>query len=188
MKPNPRTLRRQTSIVKLLAISVFLLPSVLAQQKSGGESEVQSVVQTAAPPPSDFETKLDHGHFLVRRKGTLEWKPSSQFNEPITVGVLDGDHKIYLPTKSVKLPEAIRREDPAFPTSERNSRKQGLVSLHVVVDNHGVVREPIVDAATSPAFAEAAIEAMKKWTFQPAKLDGQPVAAVINVTMRFELF
>ena len=48
MKPNPRTLRRQTSIVKLLAISVFLLPSGLAQQKSGGESEVQSVVQTVA--------------------------------------------------------------------------------------------------------------------------------------------
>jgi TonB family protein len=188
MKPNLRTLRRQTSIVKLLAISVFLLASVLAQQKRGGESEVQSGVQTAAPPPSDFETKLDHGHFLVRRKGTLEWEPSSQFNEPITMGVLDGDQKIYVPTKSVNPPKEIHREDPAYPTSEKNSRKHGWVSLHAVVDNHGAVREPMVDAATSPAFAKAAIEAMEKWTFQPAKLDGQPVAAVINVTMRFELF
>lgn len=86
-----------------------------------------------------------HARFVVVLKIALQdviKQPSSQFNEPITVGVLDGDHKIYLPTKSVKLPEAIRREDPAFPTSERNSRKHGSVSLHVVVDNHGVVREP----------------------------------------------
>jgi TonB family protein len=179
MQPNIRT---------RLAISVCLLASVLAQQKSGGENEVRSGAQTAAPSASEFEMKLDHGDFFVRRKGTLEWKPSAQYDEPITVGILDGDHKIYVPTKAVKLPEAIHREDPNYPTSEKNSRKHGLVSLQVVVDNHGVVREPIVDAATSPEFAKAAIEAMKKWTFQPARLNGQPVAAVIIVTMRFELF
>ena len=166
-------------------LAVGLILGTLAVAQSEPQNHAAGGAQTAAPAPSDFETKLDHGHFLVRRKGTLEWKPSSQFNGPIAVDVLDGDQKIYVPTEAVKPPQPIHREDPNYPISQL---KHGSVSLHVVVDNHGVLRGPVVDEATGPEFAKAAMEAIKKWTFQPARLGEQPVAAVINVTMRFELF
>jgi len=51
----------------------------------------------------------------------------------------------------------------------------------------GVVRFPTVDASPGVEFAGSAVEAVKKWSFEPAKLNGQPVAVLINVTMDFRL-
>src|SRR5450759_1754094 len=131
---------------KLLTIcvaSVCLLAPVLAQQKTGSESYAHPVIQTAPTFASDFELKIDHGEFLVRRKGTQKWKPSSQFSEPIAIGLLDGDRKIYVATKALKPPKAIHMQDPNYPESERKSGKEGYVSLHVVVDDQGAVSDPI---------------------------------------------
>jgi outer membrane biosynthesis protein TonB len=47
---------------------------------------------------------------------------------------------------------------------------------------------PKVDASPTPEFAMTAIETVKKWTFEPAKLNGQPVAVLIKVEMQFSLF
>lgn len=60
--------------------------------------------------------------------------------------------------------------------------------LHITVDDLGVVRSPTVDASPGPEFDKAAIDAIKKWTFEPAKLNGQPVAVLINVTIEFSLY
>jgi len=79
-------------------------------------------------------------------------------------------------------------KDPDYPADEKKSGKDGVVLLHVVVDDHGAVRDPIVDAGPGPAFAKAAIEAVKKWTFQPGKLNGQPVAVIVSVTMQFQFY
>jgi TonB family protein len=164
-----------------------LAPAV-AQQKTVNETTVQPGTQTTTTWVPDFDVKIDQGEFLVRRKGTLEWKRSSQFSEPVTVGFLDSNQKIYVATKSVKPPKATHMEDPDYPASERNSGKEGRVSLHIVVDDHGAVRDAIVDAGPGPEFAKASIAAVKKWTFQPAKLNGQAVAVLVSVTMQFQLY
>jgi protein TonB len=62
------------------------------------------------------------------------------------------------------------------------------VSLHLVVDDRGLVRSPTVDASPGPEFTKAAIEAAKRWRFEPAKLNAQPVAVLINITMEFRLY
>jgi hypothetical protein len=56
------------------------------------------------------------------------------------------------------------------------------------VDERGAVRLPAVDASPSPAFAASAVEAVKKWTFEPGKLSGRPVAVLIKVEVAFRLF
>ena len=43
----------------------------------------------------------------------------------------------------------------------------------------------MVDASTSPEFANPAIDAAKKWTFEPARLNGQPVAVLVRIDMQF---
>jgi TonB family protein len=151
----------------------------------GSVGDVQSGIQTPAMGPSDFEVRITRGEFLVRRKGTVEWKPSLKLNEPIAVGLVDGDHKVYVATKAVKPPKALHTEPPNYPSSEKKSGKDGQVSLHVIVDDHGLVRFPTVYASPSPEFTKAAIEAINKWTFEPSKLNGQAVAVLINVTMAF---
>ena len=47
---------------------------------------------------------------------------------------------------------------------------------------------PTVDEASSPEFAQSAVEAVKKWMFKPAQLNGQPVAVLITVDLSFKLY
>lgn len=168
------------------AILVGFFASTLAQQKTATESDLPP--GTAATPPSDFEVKIDKGEFLVRRKGTPKWKRSSEVSEPIAVGLLEGGHKIYVGTKALKPPKAIHTEDPDYPSGERESRVEGLVSMRVVVDDHGSVRGATVDYSSGLEFSNSAVLAVKKWTFQPAQLNGQPVAALVIVAMQFKLY
>lgn len=139
--------------------------------------------------PVDFEVKLDPARvFLVRRKGTSEWLDSSKLKEPIVIGLLDGARKIYAPSKAIKPPKAKHMEAPDYLEKERNAQERGRAVLHLIVDEQGAVRLPTVDASPNPEFAKAAIDAVKKWTFEPAKLNGQAVAALIRVEMQFGLY
>ena len=137
---------------------------------------------------SDYELKIEQGQFLVRQKGTEGWKQSSSISDVIVIGNLDGDRKVYLNTRAIKPPKAIRLLDPEYPDSEKRSRKQGSVVLHVIVDDHGMVQSPIVDASPGPAFSTAAVEGVRKWTFKPAELNDVPVPVAIPVSVEFRLY
>ena len=100
---------------------------------------------------------------------------------------MDGTSLIYVESKAVKPPKAKHIENATFPESERNSGNEGRAFLHAVVDDKGNVRMPTVDSSPGPAFANAAIDAVKKWTFEPAKLNGEPVASLIKIEMDFTL-
>lgn len=167
------------------AASLCVEASLLPQQEGDADAR-KPAVETASAPAPDFEVKIVPGkEFLVRRKGTLEWTPSSRLSEPVAIGVLDGDHKIYVGTKAIKPPKMKHSLSPDYPQTEGKSGTEGQVTLHVVVDEQGSVRLPTVDSSPGPEFAKAAIEAAKKWTFEPAKLSGQPVAVLIKIVMQF---
>jgi protein TonB len=172
--------------VLFCTVALFVQTAVSAQQESDGNNATASM--TPAGPAIDFEVMVARRQgVLVRRKGTQEWTPSSKLVEATAVGLLDGDHPIYVVTKAVRPPKAKRMPDPNYPNIERNSGKQGEVLLHIVVDEQGAVRLPTVDASSSPAFAASAVEAVKKWTFEPGKLSGRPVAVLIKVEITFRL-
>jgi len=139
--------------------------------------------QTSLP---DFEVKFAQGEVLVRQKGTSEWKESSKLKEPVAVGVIDGGHKIYAGTKAIKPPKAIHTESPDYPPNETSSGTKRWVYVHIVVDEHGAVRSASVDASPGPDFSQAALEAVKQWSFEPAKLNNQPVAVLVSITMSFQ--
>jgi hypothetical protein len=82
---------------------------------------------------------------LVRRKGTEEWLEASQLSDPIVVSPLDADHRIYVVTKAIKPPKIKHKEDPEYPGPARSLSGECRVSLHMVVDDQGMVRQPAVD-------------------------------------------
>jgi protein TonB len=180
-----RRLRVGLALASFCLASPCFWASGLVKQESGGKTEVQAGVQTTPASFSDFEVKIVEGQFLVRQTGSQEWKQSTKLPEPIAVGSLDGNHKIYLPAKAIKPPQAKHTEDPDYPAGEKRAGKGGQVRLHIVVDEQGAVRTPTVDARAAPEFAQAAIEAVKKWTFKPARLNGQPVAVLVTVKVAF---
>jgi TonB family protein len=174
------------AIMLLFAVPPSLWPSVPIQQGANSTGEVRSTSPTTPASPSDFEVKFAQGEVLVRQKGTSEWKPSSKLSEPVAVGVMDGDHKIYVGTKGIKPPKPTHMQPADYPPNEANLGMKRWVSLHIVVDEHGAVRFPSVDASPGPGFTQAALEAVKKWTFESAKLNNQPVAVLVSITMYFQ--
>jgi len=178
-------LRVALAAVSFCAASGWGMAACVPVQHETEGGAVQANVHPLPWVASDFEVKFARGEFLVRRKGTTEWIRSSKLSEPVVVGYMDGDHRVYVGSKALKPPTALHTEFPDYPASESNSGNKVGVSLHMVVDERGAVRFPAVDITPGPEFAKAAIEAVRKWRFEPAKLNGQPVAVLFVVEMAF---
>lgn len=79
-----------------------------------------------------------------------------------------------------------RRVDPLYPDFARSARVQGVVLLLMTVDEQGVPFQVQV-LEGHPALREAAQVAARQWRFEPARLDGRPVAASFRLTLKFTL-
>jgi TonB family protein len=152
-------------------------------------SAPQASTQAVSWSVADFEFKIDDPvrGILVRRKGTSEWIESMKLDEPVVVGLLDGTSKIYVPSKAVKPPKTKHMQPPKYPESEQQAGRKGEAFLHAIVDDRGTLRLLTVDASPSPEFAAASLDAVKKWTFKPARLNEKPVAVLMLIDMRFGL-
>ena len=73
----------------------------------------------------------------------------------------------------------------ATPVYPRRATEPGAVILHFVVDDRGVVRDPQVLEGEEP-FATAALNAVKRWRYEPARDSGRPVAVPWQIRLRFE--
>lgn len=89
----------------------------------------------------------------------------------------------------VKKPEIIpgTRVDPRYPEPARRVKVQGAVILEAVIDERGNVTSVRVLKGLPMGLDQAAIDAVARWRFQPATLDGRPVAVYYNLTVNFEV-
>jgi protein TonB len=77
---------------------------------------------------------------------------------------------------------------PTYPPAARDAHQSGLALLRVKVGAHGaVVRVALTRSTGSRALDDAAIATVRKWRFVPARLDTKPVAADVEVPVRFVL-
>src|SRR3954464_1677865 len=64
-------------------------------------------------------------------------------------------------------------------------RLHGQAMVALEVDESGKLSDALVVAHTHPAFAQAAVESVRKWTFTPTVVDGIPVLSRIDVLFEF---
>jgi TonB family protein len=82
---------------------------------------------------------------------------------------------------------AIRVVRPPY-TKELAARGvSGTVTLAYYVDEKGRVRLPVVLNDADPDLASLAVEAMKKWQFEPPTRNGQPVLVWVRQDIRFNM-
>ena len=67
-------------------------------------------------------------------------------------------------------------------------KRQGTVILAVVVDVDGNVPEVKVVRSVTTELDQKAVEAVRKWKFEPARKNGLPVPVLINVEVNFRLY
>jgi TonB family protein len=79
----------------------------------------------------------------------------------------------------------IHRVDPDYPAAARPSNLRGVIVLDVVVGSDGSVVE--THALNGPdVLAQAAIDALKWWRFEPYRVNGEPVVAETTVAVEFK--
>ena len=83
-------------------------------------------------------------------------------------------------------PRVVERHDPAYPPRARKSGEQGTVVLGVLVDEAGrVVRVVIEEGIAGSTLEGAAIDAVLRWSYEPAKENGEPVRAWVKERFTF---
>lgn len=83
-------------------------------------------------------------------------------------------------------PRAIFQSQPVYPSEMRGKRLEGVVNIIFVIDPTGKVINPRVDKSTHAAFEKPALDAVRRWKFEPAVKGGQRVACKMRVPIRFQ--
>jgi protein TonB len=88
----------------------------------------------------------------------------------------------------ITAPVVRKKPRPSYPSGARAFREQGSLVVSVVISTDGAVSEPrILEALPAPTMSYAALEAVRQWEFEPARLDGEPVAVYYTLTVNFSL-
>lgn len=88
----------------------------------------------------------------------------------------------------VSAPKALDTPDPDYSEEARKAKYQGTVILWLIVDQGGNPRDIKVARSLGMGLDQKAIEAVRRWKFEPAMKDGKPVAVQINVEVNFRLY
>ena len=71
--------------------------------------------------------------------------------------------------------QVIKRVDPKYPPDAARRGQEGWVKMSYVVDEEGRVQDPVIDDfGGNRAFARKALNAIKRWKYEPALKDGKP--------------
>ncbi len=142
-----------------------------------GKAEVWDIGTTSPWIPNDFR-HMEQAFLPAKRKG-----------KPVASEV--ALYQIFNPSEAdPKSPNAIPRllaiYPPTNPAGNKPSSKDTVVRVKACIDAHGAVTASQAVGDTSVSFAEAAASAVRSWLFAPARHDGQPVAAELEVNIVFQ--
>lgn len=85
-------------------------------------------------------------------------------------------------------PKGIHLVKPRYPEEQAHRREEGWVALNFMVDTEGQPYEiTVVNSVGDDRFRKAAIRALKRSRFEPARLDGQPIDAGARYGYSFEM-
>jgi TonB family protein len=83
-------------------------------------------------------------------------------------------------------PRLLNKMPPAYPADAKWKRIQGIVLVNGVIDTDGRVKA--LEVLTGPpALQDAALEAVRHWTYSPTLVDGKPVEVELTARVEFRL-
>jgi len=86
-----------------------------------------------------------------------------------------------------KAPKLVTFVEAEYPESEKSAGKTAAVVLQIGISATGSVSDVAVVESAGPAFDAAAIDAAKRFVFEPAELNGKPGPIRINYRYQFVL-
>lgn len=127
----------------------------------------------------------------LRAVSQWEFAPARSGGQPVagavTVPVIfqrtfgtEGEGK-YIP------PKLAKSARPVYPTFMRRAGVEGRVKVAFEVTVEGRTANVYPVESNNPNFEDAAVDAVSKWTFEPAQVDGRPVRVRMGVPVIFNI-
>jgi TonB family protein len=89
---------------------------------------------------------------------------------------------------NVQPAKLIKQTRPVYPAELKQQGITGSVILRTVISTTGEPLNPqVINTTVDPGLAQAALDAVRQWRYQPTLLNGQPVEFVTTITVTFEL-
>jgi TonB family protein len=104
---------------------------------------------------------------------------------PPPPGSQEGGNAIRL-GPGVQGPTKTKDVKAEYPQEAKDAGVQGVVILEATIDEQGNVAHARV-LSSIPMLDKAAMDAVGQWKFEPALLNGKPVAVIVTVTVNFTL-
>lgn len=84
-------------------------------------------------------------------------------------------------------PRPLSKPSPSYPEKARQERKEGAVSLGLIVTKDGSVSDVHVVKGVDKDIDQAAIDAVSRWKFEAGTYQGNPVDVELTVTVNFRV-
>jgi TonB family protein len=181
---------------RLLAVTPVVVPRAMMRKLQDNATAWGMVSLDAAGVPQEvvLEPGTPDGLLAYVEAALRQWRfaPARNGGQAVAtelrVAFLFYPPMAPVPTKQTP-PRVIRRSQvpPIYPAAMKTGGIRGEVLLAFVVDKEGTVRNPVVVRSNNPAFDEPAIEALLKWKYRPALVDGQAVNTRMSISMFFNV-
>jgi periplasmic protein TonB len=88
-----------------------------------------------------------------------------------------------------EMPKVLKSVPPKYPTDALKRGQEGMVFVRTVVNRKGRTEDVAIvpGKGLAPDLDQAALEAIRQWTFVPAKKKGKPVTISIVIPVKFRL-
>ena len=87
----------------------------------------------------------------------------------------------------IVLPVPLETPSPRYPDPARIARMEGAVILSATIAADGRVFDIEIEKSMGPFLDRAAIDAVTRWRYVPARIGSTPVAVILRVTLTFRL-
>jgi protein TonB len=88
---------------------------------------------------------------------------------------------------AVSRPEIITQIKPVYTELARRARVTGTVIVEAIIDTSGNVTNVRVLKGLPMGLDKAAVDAVQRWRFKPAMLEGRPVRVYYVLTVNFQV-
>ncbi|HYD84661.1 MAG TPA: energy transducer TonB [Opitutus sp.] len=82
-------------------------------------------------------------------------------------------------------PVPVKAVSPVYPEEMVKEKASAIVTVKLVIDENGDVLEQSITKSTRAEFEGAALAAVGKWKFKPARKAGTAVRSVITLPIKF---
>jgi TonB family protein len=114
---------------------------------------------------------------------TLPTQPENEAVERIS-----GQEAFKVDPTRMKPPKPVYTPDPDYSEEARRAKYQGVLVVGMIIGRDGNPKAEWAVKKLGLGLDQKAIEAVRRWKFQPAVKNGEPVAVLINVEVSFRLY